>query len=96
MENHHELNVEYSNVSLEESKNLSEIPNGELFLIRGIRSHPETQQRLRELGFNEHAIVRTIVKNSSRLICEVQNTRIGIHRRVAKDILVAPMKRQDS
>ncbi len=78
-------------MSLEKKKNLSEIPNGESFLIQEIQSNPETRQRLRELGFSEHAVIRTIVNTSSRLICEVQNTRIGIRRRVAKDILVSPM-----
>lgn len=81
-------------MSLKKTKSLSEIHSGELFLIQAIQSHPETRQRLRELGFSEQAVIRTIVNTSSRLICEVQNTRIGIHRRVAKDILVSPMKQQ--
>jgi Fe2+ transport system protein FeoA len=79
-------------MSLEKKKNLSEIPLGELFLVQEIKSQPKTRQRLQELGFSENAVVRTILSSSSRLICEVQNTRIGIRSRVAKDILVSPMK----
>ena len=67
---------------------LSDLPLGIPCTIQDIRSHPETRQRLREIGFNEHTSVRTVVMNSSQLICEVHNTRIGLHRRIADEIVI--------
>ena len=32
--------------------------------------------------------LRTVVMNSSQLICEVHNTRIGLHRRIANEIII--------
>ena len=67
---------------------LSELPIGVHSTIQDIRSHPETCQRLREIGFNKHTFIRTVVINSSQLICEVHNTRIGLHRRIANEIVI--------
>ena len=58
--------------------------------IQDIQSRPETCQRLREIGFNKDTAVRTVVMNSSQLICEVHNTRIGLHRRIADEIVIEP------
>ena len=69
-------------------KRLSDLPLGVQCTIQDIRSHPETRQRLREIGFNKHTSVRTVVMNSSQLICEVHNTRIGLHRRIANEIVI--------
>lgn len=69
--------------------NLTQIPNGQEFLIQELQSHPEVCLRLRELGFCENAVVKTIVSGSSQLICEVCNTRIGLHHSVAKKIIVS-------
>jgi Fe2+ transport system protein FeoA len=68
---------------------LSEVPLRKQFSIQRLRSHPEICQHLRAIGFNEHTLIRTVVKNSSQIICEVHNTRIGIHTSVANDILVS-------
>ena len=78
--------------TIDSSKKLSEIPTGKYFLIQEIQSHPDTCQRLKELGFCENAVVRTVINGSSQLICEVCNTRIGLHHNVAKDIIVTPIK----
>ena len=67
---------------------LSDLPLGMECTIQDIQSHPETCQRLREIGFNKDTAVRTIVMNSSQLICEVHNTRIGLHRRIADEIVI--------
>ena len=67
---------------------LSELPVGSDCVVDDIDSAPEICQRLREIGFSKDTVVRTVVKNSSRLICEVRNTRIGLHRRVAQKILI--------
>jgi Fe2+ transport system protein FeoA len=70
---------------------LSEVSSGDNFMIMKIQLPPETNQRLHELGFSEMAVIRTIVKSSSKLICEVNNTRIGINHNIAKDIIVTPL-----
>jgi Fe2+ transport system protein FeoA len=67
---------------------LSDIPLGTECTIQDIQSHPETCQRLREIGFNKDTAVRTVVMNSSQLICEVHNTRIGLQRRIADEIVI--------
>jgi Fe2+ transport system protein FeoA len=67
---------------------LSNAPLGVKYTIRDIQSNPETCQRLREIGFNKHTAVRTVVLNSSQLICEIHNTRIGLHRRIANEIVI--------
>ena len=66
------------------------MPQGSEFLIQEILSEPETCSRLKELGFCENAVIKTIVRGSSQLICEVCNTRIGLHHSVAKKIMVTP------
>jgi Fe2+ transport system protein FeoA len=67
---------------------LSDLPLGLECTIQDIQSHPETCQRLREIGFNKDTAIRTVVMNSSQLICEVHNTRIGLHRRIADEIVI--------
>jgi Fe2+ transport system protein FeoA len=67
---------------------LSEAPLGAECMIREICASPETRQRLREIGFSENIVVRTVVRNTSQLICELHATRIGLHRRVAETILI--------
>ncbi|MCX6150957.1 MAG: FeoA domain-containing protein [Ignavibacteriales bacterium] len=74
---------------LRKKKKLSEVKTGTDFFINEIQSSPEICLRLRELGFTENAVIRNIVNGSSQLICEVHNTRIGIHHRIAKDIIVS-------
>jgi len=70
---------------------LSEVSAGKKFMILKIQLPPDTNQRLRELGFNQDAVIRTIVNSTSKLICEVNNTRIGISYNIAKNIIVAPV-----
>lgn len=76
--------------------NLTEIPQGAEFFIQEIQSHPEACQRLRELGFCENAVIKTVVRGSSQLICEVCNTRIGLHHSVAKKIIVSSKSNGDA
>jgi Fe2+ transport system protein FeoA len=71
-------------------KRLSEIALGIRCTIQSFSARPETCQRLREMGFHERTIVRTVVKTRSQIICELHNTRIGLHNRIANSILVIP------
>ena len=71
-------------------KNLTDVPQGILVRVRRLQSKPELCSRLRELGFCEDAVVRCVVNGSRQMICEVCNTRIGMHHAIARTILVSP------
>ncbi len=71
-------------------KNLTDVPQGTRVRVRHLQSIPELCSRLRELGFCEDAVVRCVVNGSRQLICEVCNTRIGMHHSIARTILVTP------
>jgi Fe2+ transport system protein FeoA len=83
------------NMKTEQEEKLSEVSPGVQYTIQHLNAKPETCQRLREIGFHEQTAVRTVVKNSSQIICEVQNTRIGLHNRIAKDIFVVPSEQME-
>ncbi len=70
---------------------LAHIQSGTTVRIQELNSHPETCQRLRELGFCENAMVRCVTNGSSQLVCEVCNTRIGLNHSVAQTIIVSPL-----
>lgn len=69
-------------------KTLIDAAAGTDLLINKIQASPETCLRLNELGLTENSTVRVVLSNPTQLICEVYNTRIGLHRKVAKNILV--------
>ncbi len=69
-------------------KSLTEIPVGKRVKIYRLESQPEVCHRLRELGFCENAVIRCVTSSSSQLICEVCNSRVGLHHSIAKDIVV--------
>lgn len=70
--------------------NLKDVPQGKIVRVRHLQSHPELCSRLRELGFCEDAVVRCVINGSHQMICEVCNTRIGMHHTIARTILVSP------
>ncbi|MDD8017960.1 MAG: FeoA family protein [Bacteroidota bacterium] len=72
--------------------NLAQIPSGKTVRLSRLESQPETCQRLRELGFCENATIRCVINGSVQLICEVCNTRVGLHHSVAEAIIVAPIE----
>jgi Fe2+ transport system protein FeoA len=72
-------------------KKLSEIALGIRCTIQSFSAGPETCQRLREMGFHERTMIRIAVKTPSQIICELHNTRIGLHNRIAKGVLVVPV-----
>lgn len=71
-------------------KTLSQTPAGTTVKVSHLESHPETCHRLRELGFCENATVRCVTNESSQLICEVCNTRVGLNYSTANAIIVLP------
>lgn len=73
-------------------KTLAQTPAGTTVTISHLDSHPDTCNRLREVGFCENATIRLVSTGSSQLICEVCNTRIGLNHTTANAIVVLPNK----
>jgi Fe2+ transport system protein FeoA len=78
-----------------EPANLFEVPIGTKVRIRSLTAHPDVSRRLRELGLCEHALVSCVIKGHGNIICAVQNTRIGLDRRLAGTILVSPFEKAE-
>jgi len=69
---------------------LVDAPIGMRVRIRQLRhSHPEMSSRLRDLGFYEDAVVCCILKGNGNMICEIQNSRIGLDNNLARTIVVS-------
>ncbi len=69
---------------------LVDAPIGMRVRIRQLRhAHPEMSTRLRELGFCEDAVVRCILRGNGNMICEIQNSRIGLDNNLARSIIVS-------
>jgi Fe2+ transport system protein FeoA len=68
---------------------LSDVPVGVRVRIRHLKSHPDVSRRLRELGFCENAVIRCVTKGYGNIICEVFDTRVGLNRGLAGDIMVS-------
>ncbi|HAP37005.1 MAG TPA: hypothetical protein DCQ28_14155 [Bacteroidetes bacterium] len=68
---------------------LAHTQSGSTVRIQQLNTTPETCMRLRELGFCNNAMVRCVINGPSHLICEVCNTRIGLHHSVAQTIIVS-------
>ncbi len=71
---------------------LSTTSAGKRVVVRKLQSSPETAMRLRELGLRESAVLRVVTNDAPQLICELRHTRIGLHHRVAKDVLVSDVE----
>ena len=71
------------------SMRLSDVPVGTRVRIRHITSSPGVSQRLREMGFCENAVVRCVTKGYGNIICEVFDTRVGLNRGLAGEIVVS-------
>ena len=68
---------------------LTEVPVGQRVRIAQLNSHPDTCNRLRELGFCENTIIRCLNNGNGNIVCEVCNTRIGLNKLVASSIFVS-------
>lgn len=71
-------------------RTLADIPAGTTVTVSHLDSHPDTCNRLREIGFCENATIRCVSNASSQLICEVCNTRVGLSYTTANAIVVLP------
>lgn len=75
-------------------KTLAQTPAGTTVTISHLDSHPDTCNRLREIGFCENAEITCVSNGSSQLICEVCNTRVGLNYTTASAIIVLPTQGQ--
>ncbi|MBI5471467.1 MAG: ferrous iron transport protein A [Ignavibacteriae bacterium] len=73
---------------------LSDVYVGQQVRIAYHNSEPEVRLRLLELGFRENATIRCINKVAGGIICEVYNTRIGLNKTTARNILVFASEQQ--
>lgn len=71
---------------------LASAPIGRQMRIRELNSEPTVCIRLRELGFCENAVVRCLTKDTSKMICEICNTRVGLQSSLAATILISPLE----
>jgi Fe2+ transport system protein FeoA len=69
---------------------LSAVKAGVQVRIRRLCAAPETQDRLREIGFCEEQIIR-LLTSQNNFICQVCNSRLAISEQLAKLILVEPV-----
>jgi Fe2+ transport system protein FeoA len=70
---------------------LSRVQTGVAVRIKQLCASPELQNRLRELGFCEDQIIRLLTSRTN-FICQVCNARLAISERLARIILVEPLR----
>jgi Fe2+ transport system protein FeoA len=69
---------------------LSRVKAGMAVRIKELFTPPEVTQRLREIGFCEHQVIRLLIRHSD-LICEVCNVRMALSSQLARMIIVEPL-----
>jgi Fe2+ transport system protein FeoA len=69
---------------------LSLVRAGMMVRITELSAPPDVTQRLREIGFGEHQVIRLVVR-SSNLICQVCNARMALSSQLAQMIIVEPL-----
>lgn len=65
---------------------------GQEVRIHSVRTDEQQAQRLRELGILEGRTIR-VIANHDPLICQIGECRFGVCRRLARSILVEPVRR---
>jgi len=68
---------------------LFDAPVGRNVRIRHLHASPDLAMRLREMGFLENVVVRTLLKRNHTIICELYNSRVGLGREVADAIMIS-------
>jgi Fe2+ transport system protein FeoA len=69
---------------------LSRVKAGMAVRIKQLSAPPDVTQRLREIGFVEHQVIRLLVRQSN-LICLVCNARLALSSQLAQMIIVEPL-----
>ena len=70
---------------------LNSVPAGTFVRIKQLASTPDINDRLRELGFCEDREVR-LISQSSSLLCQICNARLGLNPKIAQAIWVEPIR----
>ncbi len=70
---------------------LSRVQAGVVVRIKQLCASPETQTRLREIGFSEDQIIKLLTSHTSYM-CQVCNARLAISEQLAKLIMVQPLE----
>ncbi len=70
---------------------LSRVKAGVAVRIKQLCAAPELQNRLRELGLGEDQIIKLLTSQTS-FICQVCNARLAISEKLARTILVEPLR----
>ncbi len=66
---------------------LNRVRAGCVVIIRKLTANPDTNQRLREMGFGEEQRVKVITLQNN-VLCQVCNARLGLSAKLAESILV--------
>ena len=66
---------------------LNKVRAGCVVIIKQLTAAPETNQRLREMGFGEEQRVK-VVTLQNNVLCQVCNARLGLSAKLAESILV--------
>lgn len=61
-----------------------------MVIVRQLTASPDTNQRLREMGFGEEQRVKVITLQST-VLCQVCNARLGLSAKLAESIMVEPV-----
>ena len=61
-----------------------------MVIVRHLTANPDTNQRLREMGFGEEQRVKVITLQNN-VLCQVCNARLGLSAKLAEQILVEPL-----
>lgn len=70
---------------------LSRVKAGVAVRIKRLCASPETQDRLREIGFCEDQIIKLLTSRAN-FICQVCNSRLAISEQLARLIMVEPLR----
>ena len=69
---------------------LNSVPAGTFVRIKQLAGSNDLNDRLREMGFCEDREIR-LISQSSNLLCQVCNARLGLNPRIAESIMVEPI-----
>jgi Fe2+ transport system protein FeoA len=69
---------------------LNEVVPGALVRVKRLLAEPTIGQRLREMGIREDQVLRLLHRNGN-LVCQVNQTRMGLSGKIAERIWVEPL-----
>ena len=76
-------------------RRLSDLHVGTTARMHGAELDPETRARLRGLGLTDNSTLR-VCKQGDPCVVQVGGTRIGMSRRIAREIIVLPSALADA